>query len=106
MTTGRLAVTVLTLFLLISCSGEPTVEQQIIATINEMKQLAEEGKRRPFMDMVAGDFNGQLGALTKDEFHRFMVFQWNHCQAVDRFGQATLLVKFYTTNSELKYGLR
>ena len=61
----------------VSCGEEPTLEQQIIGTINEMEELAEEGKRRPFMAMVAADFSGQSGIMTKDEFQRFMIMQWN-----------------------------
>lgn len=64
--------------LLIACSEERlTVEQQIIAAILEMEQHAEAGERAEFMERVAGDFNGQLGTLTRDEFRRFMVMQWN-----------------------------
>jgi hypothetical protein len=68
------------LILLVSCADEPTLEQQIIATITEMEALAEEGKRGAFMDMVATEFNGQLGILTRDEFRRFMIMQWNEHQ--------------------------
>jgi len=64
--------------LLGACGGkEPTVEQQIIAAVLEMERRAEAGERAAFMDMVAGEFDAQLGTLTRDEFRRFMVMQWN-----------------------------
>ena len=75
--TRGIAGALLALLLLSSCSDDPTVEQQIIGVITEMEQLAEEGKRGAFMGRVAGDFNGQLGVLTRDEFRRFMIMQWN-----------------------------
>jgi len=78
--TRRIAGTVLALLLLSSCSDEPTLEQQIIGLITEMEQLMESGKRGAFMKKVAEDFSGQLGALTRDEFRRFMIMQWNQNQ--------------------------
>ena len=73
----RISGVLLAMLLLPSCGDEPTVEQQIIGVITEMEQLAEAGKRGAFMDKVAGDFSGQLGVLTRDEFRRFMIMQWN-----------------------------
>ncbi len=70
----------LALLVLSSCGDEPTVEQQIIGVITEMEQLMEAGKRGAFMEKVADDFSGQLGMLTRDEFRRFMIFQWNQNQ--------------------------
>ena len=75
--TRRIGGALLALLLLSACGDEPTVEQQIIGVITEMEQLAEEGKRGAFMSRVAGDFSGQLGVLTRDEFRRFMIMQWN-----------------------------
>ena len=63
--------------LLASCAEELTLEQQIIGTINEMEAFAEAGERRSFMAMVTEDFSGQLKTLTKEEFRRFMILQWN-----------------------------
>ena len=75
---NRRAIGVLmTLLLLAGCGDEMTVEQQIIAAILEMEELAEAGKRAEFMGKVAGEFNGQLGTLSKLEFQRFMIMQWN-----------------------------
>ncbi len=76
----RLVGGLLALLLLSSCGDEPTVEQQIIGVITEMEQLMEAGKRGAFMEKVADDFSGQLGMLTRDEFRRFMIFQWNQNQ--------------------------
>ena len=72
-TTGLL----LLVLLLAACGDEMTIEQQIIATIEEMEQRAEAGERAAFMEMVAGDFSGQLGSLTKFQFQRLMIMQWN-----------------------------
>jgi hypothetical protein len=63
--------------LLVSCSKDLTVAQQIIGTINEMEAHAEAGERRPFMNFVDDTFSGQQNALNKEEFRRFMVLQWN-----------------------------
>ena len=73
----RSALLVSALCLLVACGEELTVEQQIIRTINTMEALAEAGERGDFMDLVAGEFDGQLGRMTKEEFNRFMVMQWN-----------------------------
>lgn len=70
---GLLAI----LMLLSACGEEPTVEQQIIANILELERLAEAGERAAFMDLVADGFEGQLGSLSKEEFRRFMLMQWN-----------------------------
>ena len=75
--TRRFTLALLLALVLPSCGDEPTLEQQIIGTINEMEQLAEEGKRGAFIDKVAGEFSGKLGLLSKDEFNRFMIMQWN-----------------------------
>jgi len=42
-----------------------------------MEAHAEAGERGDFMDMVTGEFKGQLGALSKEEFNRLMIMQWN-----------------------------
>jgi hypothetical protein len=63
--------------LLGACADEPTVEQQIIAAIRQMEEFAENGERASFMGMVAGEFDGQLGSLSKFEFQRLMIMQWN-----------------------------
>ena len=70
-------IALLALVLLNACKDELSLEQQIIATILEMEELAEAGDRADFMKLVAKDFNGQLGILDKGEFRRFMIMQWN-----------------------------
>jgi hypothetical protein len=67
-------------FLLASCGKERTVEQQIVSVIREMEENGEAGSRGAFMDRVHESFTGQAGSLTRDDFHRFMVLQWNQNQ--------------------------
>ncbi|HSM69122.1 MAG TPA: hypothetical protein VK830_05355 [Xanthomonadales bacterium] len=67
-------------FLLAACKDERSVEQQIIGVITEMETLAEAGERRAFMNFVDDDFQGQHGQMLRDDFHRFMVLQWNQNQ--------------------------
>ena len=64
-------------FLLSGCGEKLSTEQQIIATLENMEQAAEQGHHLEFMTHVADDFSGQLGALNRREFHRFMIFQMN-----------------------------
>jgi hypothetical protein len=80
---ARLICACLLVLALFACGEELSVEQQIIRTINEMEALAEAGERRDFMEFVAGEFDGQLGRLTKEEFRRFMVLQWNENQRLN-----------------------
>ena len=51
---------------LASCEQPLTVDQQIIATILEIENSIEAGERRPFMDYVAEDFQGQGGSLNRN----------------------------------------
>ena len=63
--------------LLTACGGEPSVEQQIIATLRSMEAAAEEGEHLDFMDQVADSFQGQHGSMARNDFHRFMIYQMN-----------------------------
>lgn len=63
--------------LLLSCAEELTVEQQIIATLRDMEVAAEAGEHFEFMTFVADTFQGQLGSMDRQAFHRFMIFQIN-----------------------------
>ena len=63
--------------LLAACSESLTVEQQIIATLRNMEVAAEAGEHFDFMAHVAEDFQGQLGDMDRQAFHRFMIFQIN-----------------------------
>ena len=65
------------LILLTGCQDERTLEQQIIAVIKEMEENGEAGRRGAFMERVHESFTGQQGSMTRDEFRRFMVLQWN-----------------------------
>ncbi len=68
---------VLAVLLLAGCSEELSVEQQVIATLENMEQSAEEGKHFDFIGYVADDFSGQSGFMDRREFHRFMLLQMN-----------------------------
>lgn len=70
-------IVVLMGLLLVSCSEELSVEQQVIASLENMEQSAEEGRHLDFMAYVADDFKGQLGSMDRRDFHRFMIFQMN-----------------------------
>jgi hypothetical protein len=74
----RLAFSLLaTVILLVGCSEELSVEQQVIATIRNMEYAAEEGLHLEFMGYVAESFGAQQGSMDRREFHRFMIFQIN-----------------------------
>jgi hypothetical protein len=63
--------------LLSGCAEELTIDQQIIAVIGEMEKNGEAGNRGAFMDRVHPAFSGQEGAMTRDDFQRYMYLQWN-----------------------------
>ena len=75
-----LAIMLAAVSLLPACGAEPSLEQQIIGVITEMETLAEAGERRAFMNFVDDDFQGQQGQMARDDFHRFMILQWNQNQ--------------------------
>ena len=63
--------------LLGACGQKPSVEQQVIASLEYMELSAEEGRHMDFMSYVAEEFSGQLGSMDRRQFHRFMIFQMN-----------------------------
>jgi hypothetical protein len=63
--------------LLLACSDDLSVEQQIIATLRAMEDAAEQGEHFKFIGHVADSFKGQQGSMDRREFHRFMIFQIN-----------------------------
>lgn len=65
-----------------SCGKPPTVEQQIIAKLETMESDAEDGRYVDFMKHIARDFKGQQGALTRQDFQRFMLLQINESRRV------------------------
>lgn len=67
----------LTALLLVGCSEELSVDQQIIATLRNMEYAAEEGEHFEFIGYVADSFSAQQGTMDRREFHRFMIFQIN-----------------------------
>ena len=81
MTVIRALKVFVTCFLLLTlsagCKEKLSVEQQVIASLEQMEQSAEEGRHLDFMGYVADDFLGQLGSMDRREFHRFMIFQMN-----------------------------
>jgi len=69
--------TILAGLLLVACGEKLSVEQQIIATLRNMEEVAEKGEHFEFIGYVADSFTGQHGSLSRLEFHRFMIFQIN-----------------------------
>ena len=67
----------LAVLLLVACSKDLSVEQQVIATLRAMEVAAEEGEHFEFIGHVADSFTGQQGSMDRSEFHRFMIFQIN-----------------------------
>lgn len=63
--------------LLVACSKQLTVEQQVIATLQNMEVAAEEGEHFEFIGYVADSFKAQHGSMGRKEFHRFMIYQIN-----------------------------
>lgn len=61
--------------LLGACGNAPSVEQQIIASLESMEEAAETGKPMDFMGHVAKGFKGQQGTLERAEFQRYMLLQ-------------------------------
>jgi len=77
---GRFKTAVGILFsalLLVACSKKLSVEQGVIASLENMENAAEEGRHLDFMAYVAEGFGAQYGSMDRREFHRFMIFQMN-----------------------------
>ena len=93
----RLAASfVIAVMLLAACGDELTVEQQVIATLRNMENAAEEGQHLEFMTYVAESFGAQQGSMDRREFHRFMIFQINQ----NRRMQAQFFPIFVTETGE------
>jgi len=60
---------------ILGCSSELSLEQQIIATIRDMEAHIEAGERREFMNFVAEDFYGQSGELNHDQLNGMLLYQ-------------------------------
>ena len=82
--------------LLTACSEEPSVEQQVIATLRNMEFAAEDGDHFDFISYVSDTFSGQQGSMGRRDFHRFMIFQINQ----NRRLQAQLFPIFVTETGE------
>jgi hypothetical protein len=63
--------------LLAACGQPPTVEQQVIATIEEMDARIEAGERRAFMQQIADDFTAQDGSMSREQVRALVIFQLN-----------------------------
>ena len=61
--------------LVAGCGDKSSVEQQVIAVINDMESRVEAGERGPFMDHVASEFVGQGGEMGHDQLSAFMLLQ-------------------------------
>jgi hypothetical protein len=62
---------------LFSCAKPLSVEQQVIATILEMKEHIEAGERLAFLGYVSEDFSGQHGAMNRDQLRGYVILQLN-----------------------------
>jgi len=60
-----------------ACSRPPTVEQKVIAVIQEMASRVEAGERRAFISHVAEDFSGQGAIMTRDQLGALVLYQLN-----------------------------
>lgn len=67
----------LTSLLMAACGDDLSLEQQIIATLRNMEEAAEQGEHFEFIGYVADSFKGQQGSMDRREFHRLMIFQIN-----------------------------
>jgi hypothetical protein len=68
--------------LLAACSSETSLEQQIVATLNDMEAHIEAGERGDIMDYVADDFRGQGGELNHDQLNGLLLYQLRRYQRV------------------------
>jgi hypothetical protein len=67
---------------LLSCSPEPSVEQQVIGVIQDMEAQVEAGERRSFMEHVAADFIGQDPIMTHDQLSAMIMVELMRHQRV------------------------
>ena len=63
--------------LLAACGPEGTVADQVRARIAAMESAGEAGERAAFMAFVADGFQAQDRSMTRDDFRRFMFFQFS-----------------------------
>lgn len=60
---------------LMACSSEFSLEQQITAKLRNMETHIEAGERRDFMAYVAKDFHGQGGEFNHDQLNGLLLYQ-------------------------------
>ena len=65
------------LLLLSACGKAPTVQQQIVASLEAMETAAEEGRPLDLMGHVSKQFKGQQGGMQRADFQRYMLLQLN-----------------------------
>lgn len=61
----------------VSCGRPLTVEQQLIAAIEQMEAKIEAGERRAFMAHIAEGFSAQDGRMNREQVRALVVFQLN-----------------------------
>ena len=74
---GLLFLVIVSGTLMLACSKPLTVEQQVISVIREMETRIEDGERRPFMNHISAEFDGQNGQLNHDQLRAMVIYQLN-----------------------------
>jgi len=67
---------------LAACAERGSVEEQVRARIDAMEAAGEAGERGAFMGMVAEGFEAQDGAMTREDFSRYLLLQLNQRRRV------------------------
>ena len=75
--TLRISTLIVVVAFIAACSKPLTLQQQIISVIREMEAKIEDGERRPFMNHIADEFDGQNGQFDRDGIRGLVIFQLN-----------------------------
>lgn len=65
---------------LTACGPGQRPEERIVETMDRMEEAAEAADRGAFMTHVHDEFSGQGGALTREDFHAWLLLQLNRHQ--------------------------